>query len=131
MTLGYTTIGQWKVTINSVCTYPPRLFAPIHPSRLVESLAKQSAHMARNDNDFQRNCVSQASDYRINLLGLQHLLEELGADKGLANYNSRDVLQVLLKDTTNLNKNALKAIADMIYCIPALGPLLGPSKLNV
>lgn len=112
-----------------MCTYLLRLFTPIHPSRLLESLAKRSADVGQNGDDFQRNCVSQASEYQINLLGLERLLAQLGANKGLANYDRNNDVQVILKRTVNLNKDTLSALAAIIDNIPGLGPLLGPSKL--
>jgi hypothetical protein len=56
------------------------------------------------------------------------LLAQLGSNKGLENYDSTNDLETLLKNTVNLNKDALNTIADIVANIPVLGPLLGPSK---
>lgn len=66
--------------------------------------------------------------FHTNLLGFQTVLAEFGADKGLANYDRTNDLETLLKNLVNLNKNALSAIDILVYNIPLLGPILGPSK---
>lgn len=62
---------------------------------------------------------------------LGSLLAQLGADKGLANYDKNDDLETLLKDTVNANKNALSATTAIVYNIPTIGPVLGPSKFFI
>ena len=47
--------------------------------------------------------------------------------KGLANFDPNDPLEVMLKNLINATKNALEAIDILVYRIPVLGPLLGPS----
>ena len=47
--------------------------------------------------------------------------------KGLANFDPNNPLDVLLKNLTNATKDALEAIDILVYRIPILGPLLGPS----
>lgn len=49
------------------------------------------------------------------------------SDKGLANYQKSEVLEALLKDIIDANKDALSATTTLIYKIPGLGPVLGPS----
>ena len=58
----------------------------------------------------------------------QGLLGDLGRDKGLANYDRNNDLETLLKDIVNLLKDTLSAVTDIVYEIPILGPILGPSK---
>ena len=58
----------------------------------------------------------------------QGILGGLGRDKGLANYDPDNGLEKLLKDVVNLNKDTLSAVSEIVYEIPLLGPLLGPSK---
>lgn len=47
--------------------------------------------------------------------------------KGLANFDPNNPLDVLLKNLINATKDALEAIDILVYRIPILGPLLGPS----
>ena len=61
------------------------------------------------------------------MLGFQTALAQAGSDKGLTNYDPKNSLETLLKDTVNLNKNALTAVSVLVYNIPVLGPILGPS----
>ena len=61
------------------------------------------------------------------MLGFQTALANAGLDKGLANYDRKIVLETLLKNTVNLNKNALTSVSVLVYNIPGLGPMLGPS----
>lgn len=72
--------------------------------------------------------MSEITAYQDNLLGFQTLLAQLGADKGLANYDRANDLETLLKNFVNLNKDTLKSISDLVFAIPDLGPILGPSK---
>jgi hypothetical protein len=127
MTLGDTTIRLRKITITSVCTSLPG-YISIHSSRLVESLARRSADVRPNDADFQKECTSQLSAYQSNLLGLHALLAPLGSDKGLANYDTSNDIETLLKNIINLNKSTLDTCAEIVTNIPVLGPILGPSQ---
>ena len=61
------------------------------------------------------------------MLGFQTALAKAGSDKGEANYDNTNDLETILKNTVNLNKNALSAVSVMVYNIPGLGPILGPS----
>jgi hypothetical protein len=53
----------------------------------------------------------------------------MGREKGLANYNRDDQLQTLLKNLVNTNKDFLSSLHKTVEQVPALGPVLGPSKL--
>jgi hypothetical protein len=48
------------------------------------------------------------------------------SDKGLANYDSTNDLETLLKNVVNLNKNVLSATDVALGNLPVLGPVLGP-----
>lgn len=61
------------------------------------------------------------------MLGFQTALAQAGSDKGLAEYDRTNGLETLLKNTVDLNKNALSAVNAVIYNVPGLGPTLGPS----
>jgi hypothetical protein len=58
----------------------------------------------------------------------QGLLGDLGRDKGLANYDRNNDLETLLKDIVNLNKDTLSSVTLIVYGIPLLGTILGPSE---
>lgn len=70
------------------------------------------------------------SEFQSGLLEFQGLLSKLAADKGLANYDSGDKLETMLKNIVNATKNLLSATDVLVYRIPILGPILGPSKYS-
>ena len=86
------------------------------------------ARNSRNDPRFRDDTIRELRGFRDNMGRTQGLLGDLGRDKGLANYNRNDRLQTLLKDLVNLNKDTLSAVAKIVYEIPLLGPVLGPSE---
>lgn len=58
----------------------------------------------------------------------QGILGDLGRDKGLANYDRNNELETLLKNIVNLNKDTLSYVVAIVYEVPLLGSILGPSK---
>jgi len=48
------------------------------------------------------------------------------SDKGLANFDNTNDLEILLKNMVNLNKDVLTDTDVALTQIPVLGPLLGP-----
>jgi hypothetical protein len=76
----------------------------------------------------QRIAVNEAQGYQTNFLQFQSLLDQLGSDKGLANYDKTNDIEILLKKIVDLNKCFLKVVYEMINDIPVLGPILAPSK---
>ncbi|OBZ79778.1 hypothetical protein A0H81_01139 [Grifola frondosa] len=84
------------------------------------------------------NLASQASSQGCNsecqqqtlftLSACQQMLSVLAADKGLANYDRNDEMETLLKDIVDFTKDLLKATVQIVYEVPVLGPLLGPSQ---
>jgi hypothetical protein len=81
-----------------------------------------------NDYDFQQQSAKTLTSFHGNIHGFQTILEQLGADKGMANYDPSNCLQTLLENFVNLQKNTLSYINVLCYNIPILGPILGPSK---
>ena len=69
--------------------------------------------------------------FRENLNGFQDILAQLGADKGLANYDRSDQIETLLKNVVNVNKYTLKNIDEMIFELPAVGGTLGPRTFHL
>ena len=83
-----------------------------------------------NDSDvLQQNAASQLALFHDTIQAIRSLFTQLAADKGLQNYDRTNELETMLKNVINANKNALTAVDNMIYNIPTLGPILGPSAL--
>ncbi|KAI0051705.1 hypothetical protein FA95DRAFT_1459126, partial [Auriscalpium vulgare] len=80
----------------------------------------------RTDPDFNQQSADELSAFQTNVLGFQTVLAQLGADKGLANYDKSNDLETLLKNMVNLNKDVLSYTTALVYVIPVLGPILGP-----
>lgn len=87
---------------------------------------------SRNEDitEFSQQSSTEVTGFQDNLSGFSGILGELAADKGLANYNENDALEILLKKTVNANKDLLKSIDEGVYQIPGLGSTLGPSEFN-
>jgi hypothetical protein len=83
-----------------------------------------------DDKAFQQQNSDSLSDFQGGLLEFQGLLSQLAADKGLANYDKGDELETMLKNIVNATKNTLSATDILVYRIPLLGPLLGPSRCS-
>ncbi|CAL1695860.1 unnamed protein product [Somion occarium] len=83
---------------------------------------------SRNEDitEFSQQSSTEVTGFQDNLSGFSGILGELAADKGLANYNENDALEILLKKTVNANKDLLKSIDEGVYQIPGLGSTLGP-----
>ena len=78
-----------------------------------------------NDTTTQQQAVLAAGGIVDTLRTFQGFLND--QQKGLANFDPNDPLDVLLKNLINATKDALEAIDILVYRIPILGPLLGPS----
>lgn len=88
------------------------------------------ARDSRNDPRFRDDAARELRGFRDNMDQAQGLLGDLGRDKGLANYDRNNDLETLLKDIVNLNKETLSSVTDIVYEVPILGPILGPSKCS-
>ena len=89
---------------------------------------RRRARDSRDDPRFREDTVRELQGFRDNMDRAQGVLGDLGRDKGLANYDRNNDLETLLKDIVNLNKDTLSSVTDIVYEIPVLGPILGPSK---
>lgn len=96
-----------------------------HP--LAEQLASQSASQG-DSSAFQQDAAARFSAFHGTIQALRALLGTLPADRGLANYDQTSQLETILKQYVNANKNVLTAVDVMMYNVPALGPVLGPSE---
>lgn len=97
----------------------------------IGSLAAQSANVDTNDySDFQQQYASALSDFSGNLGGFQAAFTKASTGKGLENYDRTNDLETLLKNTVNLNKQALQSTYETVNALPVVGPILGPSQYS-
>jgi len=78
---------------------------------------------------FQQQCAYELTGFQENLASFQSLAAQMGSgtsDKGLANYDSSNTVETLLKDMINANKYILNDTYDMTQTLPILGTTLGP-----
>lgn len=94
--------------------------------RCAENYASQAPN-SKDNKAYQQQCASELSSFHTNLAGAESILRDLGRDRGLANYDRNNELETTLKDLININKRTLKAVDEIVYQIPVLGPILGPS----
>ncbi|KAI0639395.1 hypothetical protein C8Q77DRAFT_58291 [Trametes polyzona] len=92
-------------------------------SHVLNELASQASSMGDNE-EFHQRVYTETDSYRQSLLGFESILEQLGADKGLANYDRTDDLETLLKEIINLNKESMKSVVALVEQMPAVGPAL-------
>lgn len=103
---------------------------------LQERLAAQSSSVDSNDPDFQSNFVTALTNFNNNMDDFNTALADStsrgsGSDKGLANYDRTNVLESLLKEVVNANKDTLSATVVTVDKIPILGPVLGPCRCEL
>ncbi len=79
-----------------------------------------------NDTTTQQQTVVVAGEITDTLRAFKNILGD--QQKGLANFDPNDPLEVILKNLINATKDALEAVDILVYRIPILGPILGPSK---
>lgn len=88
-------------------------------TRSSDALANSSARKR----DIAPQDANDALDsFYIDLLGFRTLLKQLGADKGLLNYDPTNHMETLLKDDINLVKDTLTSVYKIVANIPVLGP---------
>lgn len=83
---------------------------------------------ARKSENFKTQSTNEVTAFHSNLLGFKSVLQELGADKGLANYDRTNDLETLLKDLVNATKYLLNDIYELVNGDSTLGPTFGPSE---
>ncbi|KAH6917380.1 hypothetical protein BKA70DRAFT_332451 [Coprinopsis sp. MPI-PUGE-AT-0042] len=98
-----------------------------HSTKLT-NFAAQSADIDEDDVVFQQNAAAELAGFDSSLLGIKTILDQLGAEKGLMNYDRTNDLETLLKNVVNFNKETLNAVDVLVYNLPILGPILGPSE---
>lgn len=118
---------EMTVHSNNLRMCPPFECVPSSADHLHAGDYSGRARDSRNDASFRDDTVRELRGFRDNMDQAQGLLGDLGRDKGLANYDRNNDLETLLKDIVNLNKDTLSSVTDIVYEIPLLGPILGPS----
>ncbi|KAF7969347.1 hypothetical protein HWV62_27681 [Athelia sp. TMB] len=98
----------------------------------LKSLAAQSSSVPDSSSgDFHQQAATELTAFHSNILGIQDILSQLGEDKGLKNYDRTDDLETLLKNTVNLNKDALSSVDAIVYNLPIVGKTLGPIVYDI
>lgn len=116
------------ILVSRVC-----LLSLLIVNRCLGDLAARSASVDDDDFDFQRDCVAALTGFNTNMDGFRTALVDTASsasgtsDKGLANYDRTNDLETLLKNLANLTKNVLSSIDALVYNLPVVGPILGPS----
>ena len=75
---------------------------------------------------YQAQVVGAVTAFQTDVLSFRTLLGD--QQKGLANYDPNNPLEVALKGLINTTKDALSSITAIVYGITVLGPILGPRK---
>ena len=89
-------------------------------------MAEQSSKQAAFNRAYQQNVAAESSNFYSSAQSFNSLLGELAADKGLAFYDPSDLLEVILKDFIDANKDFLTSVDVIVANMPVIGPLLGP-----
>ncbi|KAI9063059.1 hypothetical protein FKP32DRAFT_1572740 [Trametes sanguinea] len=95
-----------------------------HSAAISDLASRASAGGA--DDTFSDLAVSHFTAYKAGLLQFNTILVQLAQDKGLANFDNTDGLEVLLKNMVNMTKYTLADVTTLVDNLPAVGPLLGP-----
>ena len=95
--------------------------------RLTDQVASQANTQGGNP-EFQQRASSSLTKFHSHVLAAQTTLSELAADKGLANFDNKAELEVILKDLANAIKEVLNDLTALVAEIPVLGPALAPGK---
>ncbi|KAF8271456.1 hypothetical protein EI94DRAFT_1827650 [Lactarius quietus] len=93
--------------------------------------SQASKSKQKGASEFQRKCASELTAFNTNSRGFETTLNQLSADKGRAYYDNKDSIETLLKDTIDFHKDVLSCFTDLVYVMPDLGPILGPTVYEV
>ncbi|KAL7285307.1 hypothetical protein ACG7TL_000402 [Trametes sanguinea] len=100
-----------------------------HSTALSDLASRASAGGA--DDTFSELAVSHFTAYKAGLLQFNTILVQLAGDKGLANFDDANGLEVMLKDMVNMTKYMLADVNTLVANIPTLGPMMGPLVYEV
>ena len=82
-----------------------------------------------NNTSAPQEAVVAAAEISDTLRAFRDLLGD--QQKGLANFDPNDPLEVMLENLINPTKDALEALDILVYKFPVLGPILGPSESSL
>ncbi|TCD71520.1 hypothetical protein EIP91_008901 [Steccherinum ochraceum] len=88
--------------------------------------ASATSYSQSGGSGFSQESATELSGFQNNLATFSSLLAQMGADKGLANYDKNNQIETILKNVVNLNKYTLNDVHTMIAGLPTVGPILGP-----
>jgi len=83
---------------------------------------------AQNDPGFQQGASNSLTEFHSHVSAAQDTLSELAAGKGLANFDAKAQLEVIVKEIANLIKEVLSDVTALIGKLPIVGPLLEPRE---
>lgn len=92
----------------------------------------QSNKQMGESNEFQKEISEKLKQWQKHansiptLTNIHNSLSFFGRDKGMANLDKSNEMEVTLKNTINSMKNSMSDVNLMVYQVPALGPTLGP-----
>ncbi|KIK94359.1 hypothetical protein PAXRUDRAFT_455876 [Paxillus rubicundulus Ve08.2h10] len=86
---------------------------------------------AQNDPEFQQGASNSLTEFHSHVLAAQGTLSELAAGKGLANFDAKAQLEVIIKEIANLIKEVLSDATALIGKLPIVGPLLEPLVFQI
>ncbi|KAF9229296.1 hypothetical protein BS17DRAFT_14441 [Gyrodon lividus] len=86
---------------------------------------------AQSDPEFQQRASSSLTEFHGHVLAAQNTLSELAAGKGLANFDAKAQLEVIIKEIANLIKEVLSDVTTLIGEVPVVGPILEPVVFQI
>ncbi|OAX42978.1 hypothetical protein K503DRAFT_682199 [Rhizopogon vinicolor AM-OR11-026] len=89
-----------------------------------QNLISYATSMSATNPAFQQQALTELSEFSTNFKGFTTVLGELGADKGTANLDPTNDLEILLKNIVNANKDILAVTYDLVDSFPIVGPIL-------
>ncbi|KIJ21739.1 hypothetical protein PAXINDRAFT_63815, partial [Paxillus involutus ATCC 200175] len=83
------------------------------------------------DPGFQQGASNSLTEFHSHVSAAQDTLSELAAGKGLANFDAKAQLEVIVKEIANLIKEVLSDVTALIGKLPIVGPLLEPLVFQI
>ncbi|KAF8509831.1 hypothetical protein JB92DRAFT_485615 [Gautieria morchelliformis] len=102
-----------------------------HGNILAASTSSAQEARWNPDDSTRQDTAAKLASYQQTLGPLYPLMANMGAGKGLANYDNSDQYETLLKDIVNANKYTLGDTSRLIDADPLLAPLLGPIVYDI
>ncbi|EMD42044.1 hypothetical protein CERSUDRAFT_120889 [Gelatoporia subvermispora B] len=101
-------------------------------AQAISNIRNQMSSTSASPNaNYRQQTVSAVTSFSSNLKSWAGLLAWLAQDKGLANYDSSNQVETMMKNTVNDVKYSLNDLSEMINNDPTLGPLIGPLVYDI